>query len=70
MAGLANTCAMWDQMKTKGMYRGMSPYYITQALPNSCSGNVSIRHKLQGPNVRIEQMGRLNSILRRRLAVQ
>ena len=51
LAGLANTCATWDQTKTKGIYRGMGPYYITQVLANSCAGIVSIRHKLEGPNV-------------------
>ncbi|UJR10651.1 hypothetical protein I4U23_014846 [Adineta vaga] len=51
MAGLANTCSMWEQMKTKGTYRGMSPFYITQVLPNSSAGHVSIRNKLQGPNL-------------------
>jgi len=51
MAGLANTCTMWEQMKSKGTYRGMSPFYITQVLPNSSAGYISIRHKLQGPNV-------------------
>lgn len=38
-------------MKTKGVYRGMSPFYITQVLPNLPAGYISIRHKLQGPNV-------------------
>lgn len=52
MSGLANTCAMLEQMKSKGIYRGMSPFYITQVLPNSSAGYVSIRHKIQGPNVR------------------
>jgi hypothetical protein len=52
MAGLANTCTMWEQMKSKGTYRGMSPFYITQVLPNSSAGYISIRHKLQGPNVK------------------
>lgn len=51
MSGLVNTCTMWEQMKSKGIYRGMSPFYITQVLPNSSAGHVSIRHKLQGPNV-------------------
>jgi len=51
MSGLANTCTMWEQMKSKGPYRGMSPFYITQVLPNSSAGHISIRHKLQGPNV-------------------
>lgn len=51
MAGLSNTCSTWDTMKAKGIYRGMSPYYITQILPNSCAGNVSIKYKFQGPNV-------------------
>lgn len=52
LAGLANTCAMWEQMKTKGVYRGMSPFYITQVLPNTSAGQISIRYKLQGPNVK------------------
>ncbi|CAF1120188.1 unnamed protein product [Adineta ricciae] len=51
LAGLENTCSIWEQMKAKGIYRGMSPYYITQILPNSSAGHVSIRHKLQGPNL-------------------
>jgi len=51
MAGLTNTCTTWEQMKAKGKYRGMSPFYITQILPNSPAGYISIRHKLQGPNV-------------------
>jgi len=51
MAGLINTCTTWEQMKIKGTYRGMSPFYITQILPNSPAGYISIRHKLQGPNV-------------------
>jgi 3-oxoacyl-(acyl-carrier-protein) synthase len=51
MAGLTNTCTTWEQMKIKGTYRGMSPFYITQILPNSSAGYISIRHKLQGPNV-------------------
>lgn len=51
MAGLSNTCSALEQMQLKGNYRGMSPYYITQILPNSSAGHVSIRHKLQGPNV-------------------
>ncbi|CAF1058351.1 unnamed protein product [Rotaria sordida] len=51
IAGLTNTCNIWEQMKTKGIYRGMSPFYITQILPNSSAGHISIRHKLQGPNL-------------------
>ena len=51
LSGLTNTCAQWEQMKIKGNYRGMSPFYITQVLPNSSAGYISIRNKLQGPNV-------------------
>jgi 3-oxoacyl-[acyl-carrier-protein] synthase II len=51
MAGLTNTCATLEQMKIKGTYRGMSPFYITQVLANTSAGHISIRHKLQGPNV-------------------
>jgi hypothetical protein len=51
MAGLTNTCTTLEQMKIKGTYRGMSPFYITQILPNLSAGYISIRHKLQGPNV-------------------
>jgi len=51
LAGLANTYAMSEQMKIKGKYRGMSPFYITQVLPNISAGQISIRHQLQGPNV-------------------
>ncbi|CAF2390475.1 unnamed protein product [Rotaria sp. Silwood2] len=51
IAGLTNTCTIWEQMKAKGIYRGMSPFYITQILPNSSAGYISIRHKLQGPNL-------------------
>ncbi|CAF2115293.1 unnamed protein product [Rotaria magnacalcarata] len=51
IAGLANTCSIFEQMKAKGLYRGMSPFYITQVLPNTSAGYVSVRHKLQGPNL-------------------